>query len=226
MTAPGDKKYTITYSGGKITKITDGAGKTATLEYTSSNYLNKIVCDNKAMSFSYTNGYLTKITYPDGTYTEFQYSGDRLIRVKDRSGYRLVYEYTDIGKVSGIREEVANETIGSTVTPVCCGIITGDCWNINYLHSLQTQVKNRNGLVMEYIFDADGNTVTMFEDDRTSASSQKFSVCGKAIYKQSLVAEGKEESSSYKTRIQTGEATLYAQENLVNPYIENWPAKL
>ncbi len=225
VTAPGDKKYTITYSGGKITKITDGAGKTATLEYTSSNYLNKIVCDNKAMSFSYTNGYLTKITYPDGTYTEFQYSGDRLIRVKDRSGYRLVYEYTDIGKVSGIREEVANETIGSTVTPVCCGIITGDCWNINYLHSLQTQVKNRNGLVMEYIFDADGNTVTMFEDDRTSASSQKFSVCGKAIYKQSLVAEGKEESSSYKTRIQTVEATLYAQENLVNPYIENWPTK-
>ena len=225
VTAPGNKNYTITYSGGKITKITDGAGKTATLEYTSSNYLNKIVCDNKVMSFSYTNGYLTKITYPDGTYTEFQYSGDRLIRVKDRSGYRLMYEYTDIGKVSGIREEVANETIGSTVTPVCCGIITGDCWDINYLHSLQTQVKNRNGLVMEYIFDADGNTVTMFEDDRTSASSQKFSVCGKAIYKQSLVAEGKEESSSYKTRIQTVEATLYAQENLVNPYIENWPTK-
>ena len=223
VTAPGNKNYTITYLDGKITKITDGAGKTATLEYTSSNYLNKIVCDNKVMSFSYTNGYLTKITYPDGTYTEFQYSGDRLIRVKDRSGYRLMYEYTDIGKVSGIREEVANETIGSTVTPVCCGIITGDCWDINYLHSLQTQVKNRNGLVMEYIFDADGNTVTMFEDDRTSASSQKFSVCGKAIYKQSLVVEDKEEVSNfYKTKMQTVEATLYAQENLIRSGVETW----
>ncbi len=223
--APGSKSYTITYSGGKITKVTDGAGKTATLEYTSSNYLNHIVCDNKVMSFSYTNGYLTKITYPDGTYTEFKYSGDRLIRVKDRSGYQLVYEYTDIGKVSSIREEVANETIGSTVTAARCPI-SGDCWDIKYLHSLQTQVKNRNGLVMEYIFDVDGNTVTMFEDNRSSSSSQKFSVCGKAIYKQSLVAEEKEAlSNHYKTKIQTVEATLYAQENLIRSGIENWSTR-
>ena len=225
VSAPGNKNYTITYSGGKITKVTDGAGKTATLEYTSSNYLNHIVCDNKVMSFSYTNGYLTKITYPDGTYTEFQYSGDRLIRVKDRSGYQLVYEYTDIGKVIGIREEIANETIGSTVTAARCPI-SGDCWDIEYLHPLQTQVKNRNGLVMEYIFDVDGNTVTMFEDNRSSSSSQKFSVCGKAVYRQSLVAEEKEAvSNHYKTKMQTVEATLYAQENLIRSGVEAWSYK-
>ena len=107
-----------------------------------------------------------------------------------------MYEYTDIGKVIGIRAEIANETIGSMVT-AARGPRSGECWGIEYLHPLQTQVKNRNGLVMEYIFDVDGNTVTMFEDNRSSSSSQKFSVCGKAVYRQSLVAEEKEAVSNH-----------------------------
>ena len=130
----------------KIVTVTDGADKVATFDYNGSGYLVSISCEGKKISYKYSGDKLIKIEYPDGTCTEFRYSGDQLVRVKDRSGYQLVYSYSAEGKVISVREEVDNTIIGSTVTKALCPQ-SGDCWDINYLHPLQTQVKNRNGLV-------------------------------------------------------------------------------
>ncbi len=213
----------VYYTNDKITSVQDGAGKIATFQYDTNDYLTSITCAQKTITFQYTNGCLTKISYPDNTHTTYTYEGDRLVKVTDRSGYSLKYTY--IGdKVSSVEEQIANETISNTVTGKAC-VVSGDCWDICYLHELQTQVKNRNSLKMEYIFDVDGNTVTMFEDNRNSADSQRFSVCGKVVHKNSYIVENKDSISqaldAYKTKVETVEATLYKESNLLNA-IESW----
>ena len=212
------------YSYNQISRVSDAAGRSAVLQYNSQNYLTKITCAGKTISFEYSNGYLTKITYPDNTYTKFEYSGGRLAKVIDRSGFELDYTYTN-GKVTCVQEQIANQTIGSSVVAKS-SLMSGDSWDIKYLHALQTQVKNRNGLCMEYVFDVDGNTVTMYEDDRTSATDNKIAICGKAIHKNTYITELKETLDSedlYKTKVESVEATLYKAPNKLTA-IENWSA--
>ena len=220
------KNLAVSYGTGyRIDSVTDGAGKVATFDYNGSGYLVSITCfknvtgEEKKISYKYSGDKLTKIEYPDGTCTEFRYSGNLLVRVKDRSGYQLVYSYSAEGKVISVREEVDNTIIGSTVTKALCPQ-SGDCWDINYLHPLQTQVKNRNGLVVEYVFDHDGNTITVSEAEQSVSDYDKQSLCGTAAYRKELKTKG-DSSSGYITKKQVVEATLHHQTNLLGP-IESW----
>ena len=220
------KNLAVSYGTGyRIDSVTDGAGKVATFDYNGSGYLVSITCfknvtgEEKKISYKYSGDKLTKIEYPDGTCTEFRYSGNLLVRVKDRSGYQLVYSYSAAGKVISVREEVDNTIIGSTVTKALCPQ-SGDCWDINYLHPLQTQVKNRNGLVVEYVFDHDGNTITVSEAEQSVSDYDKQSLCGTAAYRKELKTKG-DSSSGYITKKQVVEATLHHQTNLLGP-IESW----
>ena len=214
------KNLAVSYGTGyRIDSVTDGAGKVATFTYNNSGYLESISCEGKKLSYKYSGDKLTKIEYPDGTCTEFRYSGNLLVRVKDRSGYQLVYSYSAEGKVISVREEVDNTIIGSTVTKALCPQ-SGDCWDINYLHPLQTQVKNRNGLVVEYVFDHDGNTITVSEAEQSVSDYDKQSLCGTAAYRKELKTKG-DSSSGYITKKQVVEATLHHQTNLLGP-IESW----
>ena len=215
----GKKLWISSGSWYKIVTVTDGADKVATFDYNGSGYLVSISCEGKKISYKYSGDKLIKIEYPDGTCTEFRYSGDQLVRVKDRSGYQLVYSYSAEGKVISVREEVDNTIIGSTVTKALCPQ-SGDCWDIEYLHPLQTQVKNRNGLVVEYIFDHDGNTITVSEAEQSVSDYDKQSLCGTAAYRKEIKIKG-DSSSSYITKKQVIEATLHHQTNLLGP-IETW----
>ena len=214
------KNLEATYgSGNRIASVTDGAGKIAYFTYNNIGYLQSITCEGNTVSYEYNDDKLMKINYPDGTRTEFRYSGGRLARVIDRSGYQLIYSYSSEGKVISVREEVENATIGSTVTAAQCPI-SGDCWDIKYLHPLQTQVKNRNGLVVEYIFDHEGNTVTVSEAEHSVSDYDKQALCGMAAYRKEIKSKG-DSSDSYVTKKQVIEATLHHQTNLLSP-IETW----
>ena len=214
------KNLEATYgSGNRIASVTDGAGKIAYFTYNNIGYLQSITCEGNTVSYEYNDDKLMKINYPDGTRTEFRYSGSRLARVIDRSGYQLIYSYSSEGKVISVREEVENATIGSTVTAAQCPI-SGDCWDIKYLRPLQTQVINRNGLVVEYIFDHEGNTVTVSEAEHSVSDYDKQALCGMAAYRKEIKSKG-DSSDSYVTKKQVIEATLHHQTNLLSP-IETW----
>ena len=66
---------TVTYSNGKITRVTDGAGVSVDLSYNSDNTLSYISDAAGRRTFYHynTSGYLTDITYPDGTKTLYEY---------------------------------------------------------------------------------------------------------------------------------------------------------
>ena len=219
------KTYTLTYSSNRITKITDGAGKYVNLTYDSNNFLTKMTDSNgRITTFGYSGNYLTSITAPDGTTTTFTYSNNRLQTVKDCSGFTLTYTYDSQGRVRYIAESATKTKIASTDTNASSAI-SGDNWTINYLTALQTQVVNRNGLKMEYIFNADGQTVSMYEDNRSSASASVYTVSGKVIHNNSYlvrdIPDGSINSYGYKTVMQSVNAVAYNHTNLVGSIL-NW----
>lgn len=69
---------TITYSNGKITQITDGAGASVSLSYNSDNTLSYVsdAAGRKTYYYYTSNGFLDHIIYPDGTQTSYEYDND------------------------------------------------------------------------------------------------------------------------------------------------------
>lgn len=116
------RKATLTYKDGKNTagntypflyKITDGAGHTITLEYNTgdvnnNNQLKAIVGpDGKRITYSTSDGCVTKITYPDGTYSSYVYNTDKtLCSATSSDGYGLKFTYSNDGgkRVASVTE--------------------------------------------------------------------------------------------------------------------------
>ena len=113
---------TLTYRDGVNTagnthpflyKITDGAGHTITLEYNTgdvdgNNQLKSIEGpDGKIITYETSGGCVTKITYPDGTYSSYTYNEDKtLATAKSSDGYKLSFTYTNDGskRVASVTE--------------------------------------------------------------------------------------------------------------------------
>lgn len=70
----------------KLTAITDPAGRVITVTYDAYNRINQITLpDGKIISYTYAS-YLQKVTYPDGTYRIYEYSGYNLTGIKNENG--------------------------------------------------------------------------------------------------------------------------------------------
>lgn len=113
---------TLTYRDGVNTqektfpflyKITDGAGHTITLDYNTgvpdgNNQLKSIKGpDGKKITYTTSGGCVTKITYPDGTYSSYTYNEDKtLATAKSSDGYKLSFTYTNDGskRVASVTE--------------------------------------------------------------------------------------------------------------------------
>ena len=96
-------------------KITDGAGHTITLDYNTGNGLtngnNQLKSitgpDDKTITYETSGGCVTKITYPDGTYSSYTYNEDKtLATAKSSDGYKLSFTYTNDGskRVTSVTE--------------------------------------------------------------------------------------------------------------------------
>jgi len=67
----------INYSSGKITSVTDGAGRIAAFTYNGSNHLTKISDPSgREINYSYSSNNLSQITYPDGKSTLINYAAN------------------------------------------------------------------------------------------------------------------------------------------------------
>ena len=120
---------TLTYKDGKNTagttypfldKITDGAGHTITLDYntgngvaTGNNQLKSIIGpDGKKIEYTVSSGCVTKITYPDNTFSTYTYDSDRAMTSACSSdGYKLEFTYTTDGskRVASVIEKVDDD---------------------------------------------------------------------------------------------------------------------
>jgi RHS repeat-associated protein len=146
------KSLTVGYTGDKITSVTDGVGRTATLAYDANDYLTSVTDPSgRATSYSYTDGYLSSITRPNGEIVSITWSADGskkiMTEITDADGSSLGVEYKAASprRVSKITEYGTQGGEGNTLT-----------WTYN---SGETTITDRLGRSETMMFDNSGHTV-------------------------------------------------------------------
>ena len=119
-------QITVTFGkgDGKITAVTDGAGRVAKLEYFAdadgkqTRVKTLTAPDGRVWSFAYTDGKLTAVTDPDGKKSTYAYDTRKLLTsVKNFDGYELRYTY-DTRNPYRVKKiaEYAGETAGKSLS--------------------------------------------------------------------------------------------------------------
>ena len=156
----GDK-ITLGYTNNRITTVTDGAGRVATLTYNASNILTKITDPaGRIMNFTYSGSNLYKITYPDNAVTVLAYSDNKITKITHPGGQYLQLTYfrdNDVNKIS------------------CYGSdgVLGQSYAFNYWVNATT-VTDRNNRTATYIFNSAGNPRNIV-DSQGNAACLNFS---------------------------------------------------
>ncbi|MBI4858565.1 MAG: RICIN domain-containing protein [Acetobacterium woodii] len=164
-------------NGNFLGNVQDGAGKQITLSYSQDmNRLEKIVdVTGRTTNYAYDgNGNLIKITYPDGTFTQFDYNGHRLIKVIAPDGYAVEYTYSNDMQVQRISK--VTEKSGTT---------TGQTLSITYKNGNQTVFEScgndgdiaakTDNLLTTYQFDNMGRPISVRDANGNSAAYDYYS---------------------------------------------------
>ena len=114
---PNGNLLTLTYTGGLLTQVSDNFGKSLSIQYNAENRISSII-DPKSQSilYEYTNGDLTRVTYPDQNFISYAYLNHSLTDKYDTNN-NLVghWEYDSKGGVktyySHLKDGVPQERI-------------------------------------------------------------------------------------------------------------------
>ena len=149
-----------------ITSIEDGAGRVTTIEYgdvtsaSGAKYKHPLSItgpDGYKVTFGYNDNnknLLNRITYPDGSYTDYWYDGnDRVAKIRSSKDRRVHFDYAG-GRVVKTTEYDSN--FGSN---------TGDSLSISYNNDNTTTFTDHLGRKEVYQFDNAGRTVSIRHDD-------------------------------------------------------------
>ena len=162
------KVFYNSLSGGVINYIEDGVGRQTHFTYYSDDKIERITDPSgRSIVFTYSNNnisnLLTKIEYPDGTYTGFAYTSSKLFKIRARNGMRIKYTYLNTGydvvksRVVGIEEYNRNDT-GSYASENI-----GNSLTIDYSKMNRTRFTDNRGRKETYTFDNAGRTVNIFD---------------------------------------------------------------
>ena len=105
----GKNSMAITYTSGRITSVTDGAGRVFGFAYNAGGYLTSITApDNTHILYAYSGDKLGTVTYPDGRKAALTYAADKPAGVTlfDAAGgeaYRVAYIFTG-DRLTGVTE--------------------------------------------------------------------------------------------------------------------------
>ena len=161
------KTQTLDYSGGRLTKITDGDGRETTLSYDSNNYLTGITDPTgRTTSYAYnSNNCLTTITRPDGTTVSISYvskgGGYLISKITDIDGSSVEISYYNYApyRVKQLLEKSSTGAEGRKLT-----------WTYN---AGETKITDREGRSETMLFDYSGHTVCI-RDGAGGAVSGNF----------------------------------------------------
>ncbi len=179
----------IYYNGDRIWRILDGGGRNAYFYYegdgsstgsdSGSGLLSYIAYGNynRHLYFSYdAYGRMTKITYPDGTNSQYGYGDSKgfyyLTSIRDQIGYRLQYEY--IGNKIKIKESTNIKEIGHN--SVKSGVETaGNELEIEYVGN-KTYLKPKDGRRVVHIFNRTGICYCSYVDESSTIGTNFINV--------------------------------------------------
>lgn len=118
-----NNSLTLQYYGTFLNQVTDGAGRTISIEYASSGAVTTVRRpDGKEIKLHYIGGNLATVTYPDGTQAQFAYdSSNRLTKATNIDGTSVQYAYYSAGtpmvgnRVQSAAEYSSSGAVGNTV---------------------------------------------------------------------------------------------------------------
>ena len=163
-----------TLSSGKtrtfLSSVTDGAGHIINLYYDkeSGRLTSMKGPDGNSISYTYIDGYNTKITYSDGSSSTYTYSSGFLTSAKSSDGYLLTFTYTSdsVKAVDSVTEKG--------------GTATGDYVKITRNSPYQTEIRN-SGLDRTYGNSDDIKTTYQFDTYGRVASAKTALGSGEVI---------------------------------------------
>ena len=161
------KVFYNTLNDGIIKYIKDGVGRKTSFTYDSNNKITEISDPSgRTIVFTYAENatnLLSKISYPDGTYTSFLYTTSKLYKIRSRDGMRLKYTYPDTGtaaaksRVIGIAEYNRNDGGAYSDANI------GNSLTIDYSKMNRTRFTDNQGRKETYTFDNAGRTINVFD---------------------------------------------------------------
>ena len=166
---------TVSYVGNtkEIDTVTDGVGRRYVFTY-SNGYLTRISYYGTGstlltyVDYSYTNGNLTSITDKDGKTVYYTYNNNRLLTsAKDVDGYKLTYAYNTVNaSYQPYRVLSVEETDEGTGSPVL-----GGKESFSYRHN-ETVITDHNGNKVFLQFNDFGNLICTKDDEGNALFSQ------------------------------------------------------
>lgn len=165
---------TLSYNGGTISGITDGANRYITVTADSNGKVTSVTDPaGRTTSISYygTGNYISTITYPDNTTVTVNYSGVRLKDIKARNGQRIRLIYA-----SGTDPHVTNRVAQVTEynnSGTMNSANSGQYLQMDYSQLNETKFTDRNNRSEYYQFDNSGRTVSV-RDCSGGASIYKY----------------------------------------------------
>ena len=153
----------ITWSGGKVTKVTDPTSRAVTLGYDSSGHLVTVKTPSgQEKRFVYdSSGHLTGITDADGAQSTYTYDGNHMLKgITDPYGYHLYVNWVrpeayGAWRVSAVLEKAGGEE----------GMRLGLDYGYN-----RTKFTDEKGRSQYYLFDNSGHTVSVRDDNGYGAA--------------------------------------------------------
>ena len=164
----------ITYTNGRITSVTDGAGRSFTFAYNTSGFLTSVTApDGSAVSYMYDTTCLRMVTYPNGKKAALSYSNGKpsainLLNASMQSVHKTAYEF-DGEKLTKLSEYGEGNALGETT-----------CYTYDESRRITVALKNSEGDVATettYAFDANGSLVSEYEKTVSSQGEAAEAVC-------------------------------------------------
>lgn len=172
----------FSYSGGKLSTISDPSGRSASLSYDGDGHLTSVTDPaGRNYTLGYSGGTLTNVTYPDGGTWLYTYDDKAFMLTKvDPLGNSTTYTYDDNhrilsatdaeGKIRTISYPTSTETVKTTTFTEK----DGGVWQYTYdtEKGTLTQKTDPQGGTTSYTYDANGNRLSTTGPDgaRTSYS--------------------------------------------------------
>ncbi len=160
---------TLSYNGGTISRIKDGANRYITVNTDSSGKVLSVTDPaGRTTTFSYySGGGLASLSYQDGTTVTVNYNGVRLKDIKARNGQKIRIAY-QAGTDPHVTNRVTKVTEYGNSGPI--GLDTaGQFLQFDYSELNETKFTDREGNTEVYQFDNSGRTVSVRDADGGAA---------------------------------------------------------
>ncbi|MBQ3519336.1 MAG: DNRLRE domain-containing protein [Clostridia bacterium] len=159
----------------RLMSVTDGAGRVLTLTY-ANNYLTSVSVPSgpnttRSITYAYTNGKLTQITYPDNTYTKLYYdTNGMLTRVLAADTTDVLITYKEVASANKSFYRVESLTRRGTGTSETADRAVYNTLTFTYRGS-DTVVEDANENITYIGFDNAGRAITARNQDGDIAVS-------------------------------------------------------